>query len=251
MLRLWSHGTLEGQAKATSGTLTVPVPVVPGCAFQADVSVIPPGGQRFYFSGARAVLPGCGPPQTIAGDIFLCSAAGAPTTTEVPGGTLAATGPQTLPSQANPLMPTKVPAGGYSMTAGAPSGYVLVTCGGTATVDSGGATASEPVTVPGGGAGAGVFYAALAPSTSPGGPGGSPGSGGPGSTGSGNPTPAGGLGSGLKPATAATTHVNGNRLAFTGMNTAPLLVAGLGALALGGFATALSRIRRRPSKPTA
>ena len=95
--------------------------------------------------------------QTIAGHIYLCTS-GSQTTTEVPGGALAATGPTTVPGTPNPLAPTQVGAGGYTMTATAPPGYTLVACGGSSTPDSSGSTATEPVTVPSGGAGVGIFY---------------------------------------------------------------------------------------------
>ena len=95
--------------------------------------------------------------QTIAGHIYLCDNSN-PTTTEVPGGTLAASGPSTVSSAANPLAPTQVNAGGYTMTATAPAAYTLVVCGGTATPEATGGSAAEPVTVPSGGAGVGIFY---------------------------------------------------------------------------------------------
>lgn len=97
------------------------------------------------------------PVQTIAGHIYLCNDSN-PTTTEESGGSLSATGPQTVSSSPNPLAPTDVNAGGYTMTATAPSGYLLVACGGTSTPSGSGTSATEPVTVPSGGAGVGVFY---------------------------------------------------------------------------------------------
>ena len=95
--------------------------------------------------------------QTIAGHIYLCTS-GAPTTTEESGGTLAASGPSTLAATPNPLAPTGVNAGGYTMTATAPPGYELVVCGGSSTPNSSGTSATESVTVPSGGAGVGIFY---------------------------------------------------------------------------------------------
>jgi hypothetical protein len=56
---------------------------------------------------------------------------------------------------ANPLGPTPVAAGDYTMTATAPPGYMLVQCGGTANPPD-----TEKVTVPPGGAGVGIFYVA-------------------------------------------------------------------------------------------
>ena len=157
-LKLWSHGTMKGSDTGTSGTLTVGVPATSDCMFQADVSVTPVGGQSSYYSGTRATVPGCGPPPTIAGDIYLCSGTGTQTATEIGSGTLAAGGPQSVPSQANPLAPTTVLSGSYTMTAGAPAGYVFVVCGGSASVAPTGVNASEPVVVPSGGAGFGTFY---------------------------------------------------------------------------------------------
>ena len=60
----------------------------------------------------------------------------------------------------NPLAPTEVGAGVYTMTATAPSGYQLVVCGGSSTPGTSGSTATESVTVPSGGAGVGIFYVA-------------------------------------------------------------------------------------------
>ena len=59
--------------------------------------------------------------QTIAGHIYLCTN-GNPTTTEQSGGTLAASGPTTVSATPNPLAPTQVNAGGYTMTATATGG---------------------------------------------------------------------------------------------------------------------------------
>jgi hypothetical protein len=246
-LKLWSHGAMKGSATGTSGTLTVGVPATSDCMFQADVSVTPVGGQSSYYSGTRATVPGCGPPQTIAGDIYQCSGTGTPTTTEIGSGTLAAGGPQAVPSQANPLAPTKVPSGSYTMTAGAPAGYVFVVCGGSASVVSTGISASEPVVVPAGGAGFGAFYVVLAApvgSLSGGsGPPQSPGSGSGPSTSPGTPGPVGTVAHHTQPGPA--TKVGSSTLAFTGLNTGPLLLVGLVVLALGALATTVSRARRR------
>ncbi len=242
-LRLWSHGTLEGTANGTSGTLTVAVPSTNDCTFQADVTVLPPGGQRYYYSGTRATVPGCGPVSTIAGHIYLCNAAGAPTTSEVAGGTLAATGPQAVTSQPNPMAPLTVPPGSYSMTAASPSGYVLVTCGGSATIGSNGTSASEPVVVPSGGNGVGIFYVVVAAPTGSLGGGSGPGS----SSGNGPPTSPGSSGGTTTAAKVSTpTKVSSTELALTGMNMLPLLLVGLMALALGAVAMWVTRLRRRP-----
>ena len=99
------------------------------------------------------------PTQTIAGHIYLCNN-GNPTTTEESGGTLGASGPTPVSATPNPLAPTEVGAGVYTMTATAPSGYQLVVCGGSSTPGASGSTATESVTVPSGGAGVGIFYVA-------------------------------------------------------------------------------------------
>jgi hypothetical protein len=245
-LELWSHGTLEASAEGGSGMLSVATPATTDCTFQADVFMTPPGGKSYFYSGSRATVPGCGPPPptTIAGDIDLC---GASVTSEVPGGTLAVTGPQTLASQPNPLTPTPVTASpGYTMTATAPSGYVFVICGGTATVGSSGVTASEPVVVPNGGPGVGVFYVQAAGpvgTLSGGGPPAGTGSGAGPATSAGQSQPVGTLAHGTE--TAVATKVGSSSLAFTGMNAVPLLLCGLGALILGALATVTSRLRRR------
>jgi uncharacterized repeat protein (TIGR01451 family) len=95
--------------------------------------------------------------QTIAGHIYLCNGT-QPTATEVPGGTLASTGPQTFGSSPNPLPTTEVAPGEYVLTATPPPGYVLVVCGGTSRLASGGTTATAGITVPPGGNGVGIFY---------------------------------------------------------------------------------------------
>jgi hypothetical protein len=287
-LELWSHGTLEGSVQGTSGMLTVAVLPTAACTVQADVYLElqadvylgAPGSHGNYYSGIRVSLRDCAP--TIAGDIDLCSSTGAQTTTEIAGGTLTATGPESLAPRPNPLTPVRVPSGTYTMTAGAPPGYVLVACGGGSTVASTGDSASEPVAVSSGdgtgtGVGVGVFYATAA--TSPvgvggGGGGGSTGAGsaGGGSTGAGSAGGgAGGIASQTSAATSkapsvaagsasrdagsaplAATAAGSSALAFTGMNVGPTLLLGLVLLLLGMLATATSRLRRRatmaPSK---
>jgi len=85
---------------------------------------------------ATVTLPGgCGSTQTIAGHIYDCSA-GSPTTVEVAGGMLGATGPQVVATQGNPLGPVGVVAGTYTMNAASPAGYGFVGCGGVATIIS-------------------------------------------------------------------------------------------------------------------
>ena len=243
-LQLWSSGSLEGSDTARSGLLAVDVPHVTGCVFQADVDVTPLGGHRYFYSGSRATLRTCGvkrTTQTLAGHIYVCSASGAATTTEIAGGTLAATGPQTVATQANPLVPTAVVTGPYTMTATSPGGYLFVACGGRATVGSGGTAATESVMAPPGGAGVGLFYVAAAPLGAGGG-----------STGANPVAPAKPAGGGSNNPTAApapvhaataaahspprpvpVTAAEASGLAFTGMDVGPLLLLGLLLIGVG------------------
>jgi hypothetical protein len=102
------------------------------------------------WSATVSVKPTSGGTQTIAGHVYLCSN-GTQTTTEVPGGTLGATGPQTVATQPNPLGPVSVAAGTYTMTETNPPGYELAAaCGSTSN--------TQTVVVPSGGAGVGIFY---------------------------------------------------------------------------------------------
>jgi hypothetical protein len=258
-LRLWSQGTLEGSTTGTSGVLIVVVPHTDTCSFQADVTTTPAGGDSSslaqgdwsFYSGMRATLTSCGgapPTQTIAGDIFLCTANGSPTTTEVTGGTLAATGPQTVTAQANPLAPTSVADGGYTMTAVAPDGYDLVVCGGTATIGVDGQTASEPVTVPSGGTGVGLFYVA-APAALGGGGSSTPQTPVPGVTSSSNnsadstaPVPVATAAGDSPP--VAPLPTTSSQLAFTGIDPITPLLIGLLLLAIGSLLITVSGIRR-------
>jgi hypothetical protein len=250
-LRLWSQGTLEGSDTAASGTLAVAVPHTADCTFQADVIVTPVGGSSHFYSGSRATFTSCGgtppPTQTIAGHIFLCTPGGTPTTTEVAGGALSATGAQTVTSQANPLRPTAVASGNYIMTADAPTGYLLVACGGPATAGSTGLTATESITVPSGGAVIGLFYASAPPSSAGGGT--SPSNPVVGVTSS--PGHSGAPQTPIPVATAtgdsppvAPVSVPGSALAFTGMNAGPPLLLGLVLLGLGTLMIFASRSRR-------
>ena len=143
----------------SSTTITQTLPATASGLITLDISSRWSDGFTTTDSGVfnLAQLNCAGPSQTIAGHIYLCTS-GSQTTTEVPGGALAATGPTTVPGTPNPLAPTQVGAGGYTMTATAPPGYTLVACGGSSTPDSSGSTATEPVTVPSGGAGVGIFY---------------------------------------------------------------------------------------------
>ncbi len=141
-----------------SATLTQTLPATATGDITMDISSTWSDGLTVADTFTFSLSESCGAPtQTIAGHIYLCNA-GNPTTTEEPGGTLAASGPTTVPATANPLAPTSVGAGGYTVTATTPEGYTLVTCGGSSTPDGTGSTATEPVTVPSGGAGVGIFY---------------------------------------------------------------------------------------------
>jgi uncharacterized repeat protein (TIGR01451 family) len=122
----------------------------------AELSSLHCGGSALP---AYVVAPPASQPilQSIAGHIYLCNNT-LPTVTEVPGGTLASTGPQTLGSSPNPLPSTEVAPGGYVVTATPPPNSVLVACGGTSAPVSGGTTATEAVAVPTGGSGVGIFY---------------------------------------------------------------------------------------------
>jgi hypothetical protein len=92
------------------------------------------------------------PQQKLVGHIYACPNS-TPTTNEVTGGTLAATGPTTVPSHPNPLAKS-VAAGTYTMSATSPSGFHLVACNGLPN------SSTRTVTVPVGGTGTGIFYVA-------------------------------------------------------------------------------------------
>lgn len=145
---------VDSLAADSSGTISVTV------AYATDAS----GDLTDCATVAGQATPSCVttniPPatQTLAGHIYLCQASGA-TTTEVPGGSLAATGPQDLPAVNNPLAAVSVLSGDYTMTADAPAGYEFTSaCGGTATIGSPATSATEAVKVPSGGSGVGTFY---------------------------------------------------------------------------------------------
>ena len=179
--------------------------------------------------------------QTIAGHIYLCTNS-APTTTEQSGGTLAASGPTTVSATPNPLAPTQVNAGGYTMTATPPAGYTLVACTGSSTPDSSGSTATESVTVPSGGAGVGIFYVVATavvtnPTATP------PSN----SGGSGQPTAPGALPAATPPATTPPALVPATPLAFTGAFLTWEWLIGLVTLLLGAGLVVIGRWRRSPA----
>ena len=119
--------------------------------FNTEKVKVPAGGSA---TGTFYVSPTSVPVQTIAGHIYLCNS-GSQTATEITGGTLSATGAQTLTSTPNPLAATDVAAGKYTMDATAPAGYQFVSCDGTA-ISPGFNT--EKVKVPAGGSATGTFY---------------------------------------------------------------------------------------------
>ena len=82
----------------------------------------------------------------------------------MPGGTIGATGPETVKPVPDPLAATDVPAGSYIMTATDPPGYTLLGAAGTSgsslSAVLGAATQTETVNVPAGGNGVAIFYIA-------------------------------------------------------------------------------------------
>jgi uncharacterized repeat protein (TIGR01451 family) len=117
---------------------------------------VPAGGTG---TGIFYVVPAPPPTQSLIGHIYLC---GSNPVQEVSGGTISATGPQSVAAAANPLDQQNVAAGAYTMDATAPTGYQFTSCGGIATIDTP-TTAHQTVTVPSGGTGTGVFYVAPTP----------------------------------------------------------------------------------------
>ena len=114
--------------------------------------VVPAGGAgdgKFY---AVTVAT---PTQAIQGEIYKC-VNGSPSSTLVSGGSLDV--PQAGLSSANPLPPTAVDAGSYTMDASGPSGYKFVACGKSGVTINGPSSAKQTVTVPSGGTGDGRFY---------------------------------------------------------------------------------------------
>jgi hypothetical protein len=153
-------GSLDGISSAQGNiyfSWTVQ-PVADGtwvCNFARDIRANHGGG------GNRKAVPSCfqvKPPstQTIRSEIFFCTN-GAPSTTLVSGGSLAV--PAAGLSSANPLAPSRVAAGRYTVNATAPVGQRFVACGQSGvTIGGGGGTANQNVTVPPGGVGDGKFY---------------------------------------------------------------------------------------------
>ncbi len=156
----YSIAASPGQPSQTA-TLTQTLPAGTTGPITLDVSSTWSGGTSEADSGTfdLSTMNCAAPQQTIEGHILLCDN-GNPTSTEEPGGTLAATGTglTTVPPTPNPSAPTNVIAGTYSMTASSPPGFQLVACGGSSLPNAAGTSATESVGVPSGGAGVGVFY---------------------------------------------------------------------------------------------
>ena len=185
--------------------------------------------------------------QTIAGHIYLCNNAN-PTTTEQSGGTLGASGATPVSATPNPLAPTEVGAGTYTMTATPPPGYQLVACGGSSTPSASGSTATESVTVPSGGAGVGIFYVvATTRSRVPRRH--TTGSGGAGSSGGSSPTTPRRQHrlDDAPPATTSSPPAATSTLAFTGAPLSWEWLLGLALVLLGSALLALGRWRREVS----
>ncbi len=201
---------------------------------------VPSGGAGvgiFYVTSVPPVT------QTIAGHIYLCDNAN-PTTTEQTGGTVAASGATPVSATPNPLAPTEVGAGTYTVTATAPPGYQLVACGGSSTPSASGTTATESVTVPSGGAGVGIFYVVTtSPVTSPTAT--TTGSGGTSSSGGSSPTPpASATATTPSPTTTSSPPAATSTLAFTGASLSWEWLLGLVLVLLGSGLVALGRWRR-------
>ncbi|MHB8437937.1 MAG: hypothetical protein ACYDD4_02085 [Acidimicrobiales bacterium] len=178
-----SGGTLAANGPTTVTSTANPMAPTTVTSGSYTMSATSPSGWAFTACGASGVTIGSPPSaasqpvtvpsggtgtgifyvqpltQVISGHIYQCSN-GTTTTTEVSGGTLAANGPSTVPSTVNPMTPTAVSAGTFTMDATAPSGWEFTTCGAgnSVTIASPPTGASEPVTVPSGGSGVGVFY---------------------------------------------------------------------------------------------
>ena len=60
-LKLWSHGRLLGSTSGASGVLSVALPAMRDCGYQADVQKTRADGKTQYFSGNR-VTSACCPP---------------------------------------------------------------------------------------------------------------------------------------------------------------------------------------------
>ena len=166
----------------------------------------------------------------LAGHIWDCT--NGKTTSEVPGGTLAASGLKNLDAAANPMNPTTVPTGDYLIAGTTPSGYHFVAC----SVAGGGS--SVHVTVPKGGLGVGVLYVAKNPADNTGG-----------DTGGGSTTVTtgntGAVQGATKPANAVLGAATTNPVTGRG-GIVPTVVLSLLLMMAGAVALLLARKGRRP-----
>jgi len=78
-LNLWNSGTLVGTSSGTSGILTVNVPNIAGCTFQADVRQ-----DGRYLMGKRATFTSCGPALTTTTSTTTTTTTKTTTTTTIP-----------------------------------------------------------------------------------------------------------------------------------------------------------------------
>jgi hypothetical protein len=97
---------------------------------------------------------------SLTGHIYDCSH-GSQTTTEVSGGTIAISGPDSKPAASSPISYNHIAAGDYTATATPPGHFHMVVCGGSSSISGG--TAVEGVHVPNNGTGNAVFYVAPNP----------------------------------------------------------------------------------------
>jgi hypothetical protein len=92
------------------------------------------------------------PQGRLSGDILLCASG-----VRVTGGTISASGPQSVSAAANPVSYPEVKPGSYLVSAGAPHDYHFVPCHSGATIVSSGA-ATLTVSVPANGSGSAKFF---------------------------------------------------------------------------------------------
>ena len=171
----------DAPSSSFQGSLTVPAACGTGTAYKVAVSFTGDASSdpaplkvnfRFHaavnstnagFGGTASVTTSAiaQPTQTIQAEIYNC-ANGSPTTTLASGGTLAV--PSASLSSANPLVPTNVSAGAFTVNATAPSGQQFVACGASGVSGVGSGSASQSTTVASGGAGNAIFYVAAIPS---------------------------------------------------------------------------------------
>ena len=140
----WSvpTGTFTMTAIAGPGYHLVACNGVGAGSQQVLVPVKGEGSASFYVARDTGAL---------GANIFECTA-GVMGTTEVPGGTVSATGPSSVASQPNPVAVPAAIAGAYTVNAHAPASYHFIACGDQP------ASGVRNVTVPVGGAATAVYY---------------------------------------------------------------------------------------------